>query len=118
VDGQHIIHAYKVLAGEALQRGDITEEIYRETFCTRKVRFVGYKKPHVYIGMFVQINESHFKQMHYTTMLEDFMKLCRIWKAHDQPSAESRVEDKKCSKCLVEAAKAVCMKFKARKHKG
>jgi hypothetical protein len=40
VDGQHIIHACKVLAWEAFQTGDITEEIYRERFRTRKARFV------------------------------------------------------------------------------
>jgi hypothetical protein len=61
VDGQHIIHACKVLAWEAFQRGDITEEIYRERFRTRKARFVVYNKPHLYIGASVQINELHLK---------------------------------------------------------
>jgi hypothetical protein len=44
VDGQHIIHACKVLAREAFQRRDITEEIYRERFHMRKARFVVYKQ--------------------------------------------------------------------------
>jgi hypothetical protein len=67
------------LAWEAFQRGDITEEICRERFRTRKARFVVYNKPHLYIGASVQINELHLKQAHYTTMLEDLMKLYAIW---------------------------------------
>jgi hypothetical protein len=82
VDGQHIIQAYKVLAREALQRGDISDEIYRKRFCTKKARFVVYNKPHIYIGAFVHINELHLKRVHYTTVLEDFMKLRGIWEAH------------------------------------
>jgi hypothetical protein len=82
VDGQHIIYACKVLAREAFQRRDITEEIYRERFRTRKARFVVYNKPHLYIGASIQINELHLKRAHYTTMLEDLMKLHAIWEGH------------------------------------
>jgi hypothetical protein len=82
VDGQHIIHACKVLAQEAFQRRDITEKIYREQFRTRKARFVVYNKLHLYDGAFVQINELHLKRAHYTTVLEDLMKLRAIWEEH------------------------------------
>jgi hypothetical protein len=93
VDGQHIIHACKVLAQEAFQRGDITEEIYRQRFSTRNTRFVVYNKPHLYIGASVQINELYLKRVHYTIVLEDLMKLCAIWEAHRQPSAKSKADD-------------------------
>jgi hypothetical protein len=118
VDGQHIIHACKVLAWEAFQRGDITEEIYRERFRTRKARFVVYNKPHLYIGASVQINELHLKRAHYTTVLEDLMKLRAIWEGHGRPSVESRADDKKRSQCLLEAAEAIRMEFKEGQYKG
>jgi hypothetical protein len=77
-----------------------------------------YNKPHLYIGAFVQINELHLKRAHYTTMLEDLMKLRGIWKAHGRSSAESRADDKKHLECLVEAAEAIRMEFKEGQYKG
>ena len=83
----------------------------------KKARFVMYNKPHLYIDTCVQINELHLKQVHYTIMLEDLMKLCGIWEAHDRPSVESRAHDKKHLECLVEVVEAICMEFKAREYK-
>jgi hypothetical protein len=105
------------LAGEAFQKRDIIEEIYRELSRTRKARFVMYK-PHLHIGACVQINELHLKRVHYTTVLEDLMKLRGIWEAHGRPSVESRADDKKRSECLVEVVEAIRMEFKAREYKG
>jgi hypothetical protein len=45
------------------------------------------------------------------------MKLCGIWEAHVRPRAESRTDDKKCSKCLVEGIESICMEFKVEEHK-
>jgi hypothetical protein len=118
MDGQYIIQACKVLAWEALQRRDISEEMCRERFCTRKARFVVYNKPHVYIGASIHINKLHLKKVHYTTMLEDLMKLSGIWETHGWPHTESRTDDKKRSEYLVEAIEAILMEFKAREHKG
>jgi hypothetical protein len=77
-----------------------------------------YNKPHLYIGASVQINELHLKRAHYTTVLEDFMKLCGIWEAHGRPSVGSKANDKKCSECLVEATEAIHMEFKEGQYKG
>jgi hypothetical protein len=46
------------------------------------------------------------------------MKLRRIWKVHGRLSTESRTDDKKRSKCLIETRKAICMEFKAKERKG
>jgi hypothetical protein len=100
--------------GHSLQRRDKTEGVYIENFCTRKARFVVYNRPHVYIGGSIHINELHLKRIYYIIVLKDLMKLCGIWKAHDRP----KVDDRKRSKCLIEAAKAICMRFKATEHKG
>jgi hypothetical protein len=104
VDGQHITYVNKVLA---LQRGDISKQMYRERFCRRKTRFVVYNKLHVYIGALVHINELHLKKVHYTTMLEDLMKLHGIWVAHNWPHSESWIDDKKHSKYLFKAIEAI-----------
>jgi hypothetical protein len=106
------------LAREAFRRGNIIEEIYKERFRTRKARFVVYNKPHLYIGASVQINELHLKRAHYTTVLEDLMKLRAIWEGYGRPSAESKADDKKRSQCLLEAAEAICMEFKEGQYKG
>jgi hypothetical protein len=46
------------------------------------------------------------------------VKLCRIWETHGGPKAKVRAHDKKRLKCLVKAAKAIHMEFKAAKYKG
>ena len=98
--GQHIIHTCKVLAWEALQPGDINEEMYKERFYKKKAKFVVYNKPYIYISTSIHINKLHLKCMQYTTVLKDLIKLCRIWKVHGRLYAELRINDEKCTKYL------------------
>jgi hypothetical protein len=41
----------------------------------------------------------------------------KLWKAHGRPKAKLKVDDKKHTKCSIEA-EAICMEFKAIKQKG
>jgi hypothetical protein len=84
----------------------------------RKARFVVYNKLHLYIGASVQINELHLKQAHYTTVLEDLMKLRAIWEGHERPSVESKANDKKRLQCVLETVEAIRMEFKEGQYKG
>ena len=58
-DGQHIVHACKVLVEEAFARGDITKEemntIFREGFAI----LVVYNNPRLYIEISKQQNDFH-----------------------------------------------------------
>jgi hypothetical protein len=63
------------LAWEALQPGDINEEMYKERFYKKKAKFVVYNKPHVYIGTSIHIDKLHLKCVQYTTVLKDLIKL-------------------------------------------
>jgi hypothetical protein len=79
---------------------------------------VVYNKLHLYIGASVQINELHLKQAHYTTVLEDLMKLRAIWEGHERPSVESKANDKKRLQCVLETVEAIRMEFKEGQYKG
>ena len=50
-DRQHIVHACKVLAKEAVARGDITEEEMNSIFRERFAIPVVYNNPRMYIEM-------------------------------------------------------------------
>ena len=50
-DGQHIVHACKILAEEAVSRRDITEEEMNSIFRERFAIPVVYNNPRMYIEM-------------------------------------------------------------------
>ena len=58
-DGQHIVHACKVLAEEAFANGDITEEEMNNIFRERFAILVVYNNPRLYIEMSKQQNDFH-----------------------------------------------------------
>ena len=58
-DGQHIVHACKVLAEEAFASGDITEEEMNTIFRKRFAIPVVFNNPRLYIEMSKRQNDFH-----------------------------------------------------------
>ena len=102
-DGQHIVHACKVLGEEAFSSGDISEEemniIFRERFAIPVV----YNNPRLYIEMSKRQNDFHTpnqKAIH-AVAWQTLIKIWNLWNAYERPKTRDEMDNEKRGDMLI-----------------
>ena len=85
VDGQHILHAWNVLAAVELEVGQLSQEEYDSIFSKRPTKIVVYNDEACYASQSLKLNEFHTNRIYHTTLIERLTKARKVWQSFTFP---------------------------------
>ena len=112
-DGQHIVHACKVLAEEAFACGNITEAEMNTIFRERSAIPVVYNNPRLYIEMSKRQNDFHApnRKATHAVAWQTLIKIRNLWNAYERPKTRDETDNENRGDMLICMAAVLNLKL-------